>query len=104
VMNAMQTVMQGGWMAAREPRQLAASFRAWRRAGWVGLLSAAGSACWFTGFTLAPVALVRTIGQVEIPLVLVFSHFLLHERVRRFEVAGLLLVMAGAVLVVATAG
>jgi drug/metabolite transporter (DMT)-like permease len=104
VMNAMQTVMQGGWMMARERRQLAASLRAWRRAGWVGLLSAAGSACWFTGFTLAPVALVRTVGQVEIPLVLVFSHFLLHERVRRFEIAGLLLVMAGAALVVATAG
>ena len=104
VMNALQTVMQGGWMAAREREQLINVFRKWRRAGWVGVLSAAGSACWFTGFTLAPVALVRTLGQVEIPLVLVFSHFLLHERVRRFEFAGLLLVMAGATLVVALAG
>ncbi|MDA8051567.1 MAG: DMT family transporter [Rhodospirillales bacterium] len=101
VMNAMQTVMQGGWMAVRERAQLLAAIRAWQRAGWVGLLSAAGSACWFTGFTLAPVALVRTLGQVEIPLLLVFSHFLLHERVRRVEITGLLLVMAGAMLVVA---
>lgn len=100
VMNAMQAVMQGSWMAARRPLELAASFRAWRRAAWVGLLSAAGSACWFTAFTLAPVALVRTLGQVEIPLVLLFSHFLLRERVRRFEIAGLLLVMAGALVVV----
>ncbi len=104
VMNTLQTLMQGGWMAAREPEQLAKVFRQWRRAGWVGMLSAAGSACWFTGFTLAPVALVRTLGQVEIPLVLLFGHFLLHERVRRFEIGGLLLVMAGAMLVVATAG
>ncbi len=101
VMNVMQTAMQGGWMAVRERTGLMAAVCAWRRAGWVGLLSAAGSACWFTGFTLAPVALVRTLGQVEIPLVLVFSHFLLHERIRRREVAGLLLVMGGAALVVA---
>ncbi len=101
VMNVMQTAMQGGWMAMRERGGLMAAVCAWRRAGWVGLLSAAGSACWFTGFTLAPVALVRTLGQVEIPLVLVFSHFLLHERIRRREVAGLLLVMGGAALVVA---
>lgn len=102
VMNVMQTLMQGGWMAALEQTELIKAVRAWRRAGWVGLLSAAGSACWFTGFTLAPVALVRTLGQVEIPLVLLFSHFLLHERIRRREVAGLLLVMGGAALVVVT--
>lgn len=100
VMNVMQTVMQGGWMAAIERAELIAAIRAWRRAGWVGLLSAAGSACWFTSFTLAPVALVRTLGQVEIPLVLLFSHFLLHERIHGREVAGLLLVMGGAALVV----
>jgi drug/metabolite transporter (DMT)-like permease len=97
--NILQTFMQGGWLLAREPDQARAVFRTWRSSAQVGALSACGSACWFTGFALAPVALVRAVGQVEILFTLLFSHFYLKERPKRVEIAGALTVVAGVVLV-----
>ncbi len=101
VTNTLQTVMQGGWMAWREPDGLRAAFSGWRSASRVGALSACGSGCWFAAFALAPVALVRTLGQVEVVFTLLFSQFYLQETLRRADVAGLLLVVAGVGLVLA---
>lgn len=99
VTNVLQTLMQGGYMAWREPAGLRDAFTSWRSSAWVGALSAGGSACWFTGFALAPVALVRTLGQVEMVFTLLFSRFYLHETLRRADVAGLALIVCGVVLV-----
>ena len=66
---------------------------------WVGVLSACGSACWFAGFALAPVALIRTVGQVEVVFTLLFSRFYLRETLRRADAAGLGLIVAGVILV-----
>jgi drug/metabolite transporter (DMT)-like permease len=101
VTNILQTVMQGGWLLAREPDQVAAVFRTWRSSAQVGALSACGSACWFTGFALAPVALVRAVGQVEILFTLLFSRFYLRESPTRAEVIGAMTVVLGVVLVLA---
>jgi drug/metabolite transporter (DMT)-like permease len=95
---AMQTVMQGGYLLLREPEQMDKVFRNWRVSGQVGLLSSLGSACWFTGFATAPVALVRIVGQIEVAFTLGFGHFYLGERMARSEAAGLLLVAGGVVL------
>ncbi|MBY8822342.1 EamA family transporter [Sphingomonas colocasiae] len=95
---ALQTLMQGGWLFWRERSQVRAVFASWRVSGQVGLLSALGSACWFTGFATAPVALVRIVGQVEMVFTLGFAHFYLRERLRGSEVAGLGLVVLGVVL------
>ena len=101
VTNVLQTAMQGGWLLAREPEQLRAVFATWRSSGQVGALSACGSACWFTGFALAPVALVRAVGQVEILFTLLFSRFYLGERPSRGEIGGALVLVLGVVLVLA---
>ncbi|WP_340264813.1 DMT family transporter [Sphingobium mellinum] len=97
----LQTLMQGGYLLLREPGEMGKLLRGWRVSGQVGLLSALGSACWFTGFATAPVALVRIVGQVEIAFTLGFGHFYLGERMRRSEVMGLALVMGGVVLALA---
>jgi len=99
VINMMQTLMQGSWLLVREPRSVPMLFRTWRSSALVGALSACGSACWFTGFAHAPVALVRAVGQVEILFTLLFSRFFLRERMKRTDVIGALLVVAGVVLV-----
>ncbi len=99
VTNILQTVMQGGWMAWREPAGLRAAFTGWRSAMWVGVLSACGSACWFTAFALAPVALVRTLAQAELVFTLLFSRFYLHETLRRADLMGLALIVVGVLLV-----
>lgn len=97
--NLTQTVLQGGFMAWREPSGLHAALLHWQDAMWVGVLSACGSACWFSAFSLAPVALVRTVGQAEMPLTLLFSRFYLHETLRRADGLGLVLVVAGVIMV-----
>lgn len=99
VTNVLQTCMQGGWMAWREPAGLRDAFTAWRSGAWVGVLSASGSACWFASFALAPVALVRTLGQVEVIFTLLFSRFYLRETLRPADSMGLLLIVGGVVLV-----
>lgn len=100
----LQTLMQGAYLCWRERDQLRAVFMTWRVSGQVGLLSSLGSACWFTGFATAPVALVRIVGQVEIPFTLAFAHFYLGERLKRSEVTGLMLVGLGVALALAGAG
>jgi len=100
VMNTLQILMQGGYLAWREPRELRKAFTTWRVSCWAGTLSAAGSACWFTAFALTDVALVRSVGQIEIVFTLLFSRFYLKETLRRGDVAGLLLVVCGVLLIV----
>lgn len=95
---AGQTIMQGGYVVWREPDQIRHVLATWRTSAQVGTLAALGSACWFTGFALAPVALVRTVGQVEVIFTLGFSRLYLGETVRRHEVAALLLVGTGVAL------
>ncbi|MCW3473067.1 EamA family transporter [Limobrevibacterium gyesilva] len=99
ITNVLQTLMQGSWLAWREPAQLRATFTTWRSSAWVGTLSALGSACWWTAFALAPVALVRSVGQVEMVFTLIFSRFYLKEKTRRWDVAGLVLVVGSVVLI-----
>jgi uncharacterized membrane protein len=100
VTNTLQTLMQGAYLAWREPRELLKAFTTWRSSSWVGTLSALGSACWFTAFAIAPVALVRSVGQVEIVFTLMFSRFYLKETLRSGDVAGLVLVVCGVLLIV----
>ncbi|MDE2006118.1 MAG: EamA family transporter [Rhodospirillales bacterium] len=103
-MTLLQIVMQGAYLAWRDPEELRKSFRHWRQAAPVGLLSASGSACWFTGFALTDVALVRALGQIEVLFTLGFGRFYLKERLKPSELAGMLLVGAGVLMVVAASG
>ena len=100
VTNTLQIVMQGGFLAWREPRELRKAFTTWRSSSWVGTLSAMGSACWFTAFAMAPIGLVRSVGQVEIVFTLLFSRFYLKETLKSGDIAGLVLVVAGVLLIV----
>ncbi|MET3761446.1 DMT family transporter [Sphingomonas sp. UYEF23] len=95
---AVQTVLQGAYVYLREREQVARVFAQWRVAGQVGLMSSVASACWFTGFASAPVALVRIVGQVEVAFTMAFAHFYLGEKTSPSEVAGLVLVAIGVVL------
>src|SRR3546814_20319640 len=54
VVMAIQTGLHLLWVALRDRDTLCAVFRTWRNSSRVGLLSALGSACWYTAFTAAP--------------------------------------------------
>ena len=96
--------MQGTWLLAREPRELRKAFTTWRSSAGAGTLSACGSACWFTAFALTDLALVRSVGQVEIVFTLLFSRFYLKETLKQGDVAGLALVVGGVLLIVLASG
>lgn len=98
VVMAMQSLLHLAWIVARDRDTLRAVGRTWRSSSQVGLLSALGSACWYTGFAAAPAALVRIVGQVEVVFTIGFAHFYLREPVRWQEAAGLFLVVIGVVL------
>jgi drug/metabolite transporter (DMT)-like permease len=98
VVMAMQSLLHLAWIVARDRYTLRAVGRTWRSSSQVGLLSALGSACWYTGFAAAPAALVRVVGQVEVVFTIGFAHFYLREPVRWQEAAGLFLVVIGVVL------
>jgi drug/metabolite transporter (DMT)-like permease len=100
VTNTLQTLVQGGYLAWREPEELRKAFTTWRSSALVGTLSAAGSACWFTAFALADIALVRSVGQVEIAFTLLFSRFYLKETLKPGDIIGLALVVTGVLLIV----
>ena len=90
-----QTAMQGSYVVWKEPAEFKKVAATWRTSGQVGLLAALGSACWFTGFATAPVALVRAVGQVEVIFTLGFSRLYLREPMHRHDIIGLVLIGAG---------
>lgn len=98
----LQTLMQGAYVAVREPRTLRRVVETWRMSSPVGALAALGSACWFVGFATAPVALVRIVGQVEVLFTLLFAHWYLRERTKPHEAIGLVLVVLGVVFALAS--
>lgn len=95
---AIQLLVQGGYVILRERDQVQPVLASWRISGQVGLLAALGSACWFTGFATAPVALVRAVGQVEVIFTLGFSRYYLKEEMSAREGQGLFLVGLGVIL------
>ena len=99
VTNCMQTVLQGTYLALREPAELRKAFTSWRSSMWVGTLSGLGSACWYSAFAMAPLAMVRSLGQIEVVFTLLFSRFYLHETLKRSEIMGLVLVVFSVVLI-----
>lgn len=94
----LQTLMQGSYVALRERDQLPKIIKSWRVSGQVGVLAAVGSACWFTAFAMAPVALVRAVGQIEVIFTLGFGRFYLREPLTKSELSGLIIVAAGVLL------
>jgi drug/metabolite transporter (DMT)-like permease len=97
---AFQTLAMTLWLRLREPGQIGAVARGWRRTGLVGVTGMLGSLCWFTAFTLMNAAYVRAVGQVEIVFTLLASWLVFGERIAARELAGIALVVASLVVLV----
>ncbi|WP_397541285.1 EamA family transporter [Roseovarius salis] len=95
-----QSLAMAGWLAWREPGQLARVWQARRRAVWIGITSLGGSVSWFTAFTLQNAAYVFAVGQVEVVLSLLASVLVFRERVTRRELGGIALLTASILLLV----
>lgn len=100
VVTAIQTSSHLMWALLCDRATVSAVFRAWRTASQVGILSALGSALWFIAFAMAPVALVRIVGQVEVLFTIAFARLYLAQKVPRRDLAALGLVTSGTILVI----
>ena len=93
-----QTAVMAVWIRVREPGELTRVFRSWRVASLVGVAGMIGSAGWFTAMTLENAAYVRAVGQVELVFTFIASYFFFRERSTPLEIAGILLIVAGIVI------
>lgn len=85
---ALQSLVLLAWLALRERPVVTAVLRAWRTSLWAGTMGALASAGWFTAFSLAPAASVRTLGLVEMLMALLVSRRLFRERPSAQELVG----------------
>ena len=93
-----QTAVMAVWIRVREPGELTRVFRGWRVASLVGVAGMIGSVGWFTAMTLENAAYVRAVGQVELVFTFIASYFFFRERSTPLEIAGILLIVAGIVI------
>ena len=99
VAQALQTILLGGWLAARDAPVLGRVVRAWRTSLFAGFMGAAASAGWFTAMAIEPIAHVRTLGLIELPMSYAVSRRFFRERISRRELAGMALIAAGLVII-----
>ena len=83
--------------------QFAVIARQWRVSLFVGITSALGSIGWFTAVTVERAAYVKSLGQVEFLFALVISTLFFRERTTGLELAGMMLVAVGVVVLLLAA-
>ena len=93
-----QTAVMAVWIRLREPGELSRVIGRWRVASLVGVSGMLGSAAWFTAMTLENAAYVRAVGQIELVFTLVASYFFFRERSTALELAGIVLIVGGIVI------
>ena len=94
----LQTIAMWLWLARKEPGETARMRGIWPQAMLVGFTGMLGSVGWFTAMTLQQVAYVRALGQIELIFTFVSAALWFRERIRPNEVVGVLLLVAGILL------
>lgn len=98
VVLVFQTVVMATFMALRDPGEIRRVIKAWRVAGLVGLSGALASIGWFTAMTIQNAALVRALGQIELVFTIASSVLIFREKILRLELTGIVLVVAGIII------
>ncbi len=93
-----QTLAMGSYLLLRKEGELVRVARAWRPALMVGACGMMASAGWFTAMAIQKAAYVRAVGQVELVFAFIISIAVFRERSRAIDVVGVLLIVAGILL------
>lgn len=96
----IQCVLLTLYLWLRDPSVLTAILRHWRPSMLAGFLGAFASQFWFLAFALATAASVRTLALVEVLFAQAISRFVFRQETTPREMAGIVLIMAGVVLLV----
>jgi uncharacterized membrane protein len=97
---AIQCFLLTLYLWLRDPSVLAAILRHWRPSLLAGFLGAFASQFWFLAFALATAASVRTLALVEVLFAQAISRVVFRQETTPREMAGIVLIMAGVVLLV----
>ncbi|WP_432695503.1 EamA family transporter [Marinobacterium sp. YM272] len=95
-----QTLILLVWLALREPATLGELWRRPKMVMLTSLFSCLGSLGWFTAMSLETVALVKTLGQVEVLFTLAISAGWFREKLGQRDLLGIGLIVAGAMCVI----
>ncbi len=96
----VQTLLLLAWLVFFDRDTLATLGRLWRPSLLAGFSGAAASQFWFLAFALATAASVRTLALVEVLFAQGVTHFVFRQKTSLREAAGIILLLAGAVLIV----
>ena len=96
----VQSALLSLYLAIRSPGVLAAIVRLWRPSLFAGFMGALASEFWFLAFALASAASVRTLGLVDVLFAQITSHVIFKQRTTFREATGIVLLLAGAILLV----
>lgn len=95
VATSMQVVMLGLWLLWREPKGLLQMFPQWRLCLFIGLTSALGSICWYTGMTLVNASYVKAVGQIETVFTIIIATLYFREKISPMELFGIAIIICG---------
>ena len=96
----IQTMTLSLWLAVRDPDALRKMMRLWRPSLSAGFLGALASEFWFLAFALTSAANVRTLGLVDVVFAQGVSRFVFRHHTTPREYAGIVILLAGAILLV----
>lgn len=95
---SIQLVLCSLAIAWRDTGEFREIYRRTPVVAFTGLTSVAGSICWFVAFSLAPPALVNTVGQSEFFFAMLLSLYFFKERPTRTECLGMMVMLAAIVV------
>ena len=96
----VQTLVLLIWILIKEPATLTALWQRPKLTLAISVCSFFGSLGWFTAMSLETVAMVKTLGQIEILFTLMISARWFRESLTRRDLIGLLLIVVGAICVI----
>ncbi|MCF4008973.1 DMT family transporter [Rheinheimera sp. UJ63] len=96
----LQSAIMFSYLLLREPATLGVLWQRPKLTLLVSFSSFFGSLGWFTAFSLESVALVKTLGQVEVLFMLLISSLFFKEKLRISDHSGLVLILIAAVAVI----
>jgi drug/metabolite transporter (DMT)-like permease len=99
---AMQAVALSIYLWLRQPSVMHALVKAWRPSLFAGFMGALASQFWFLAFALTSAANVRTLALIEVLYAQLIARFSFGQRTTPREAIGMLLVVAGVVLLILT--
>ncbi|WP_216362590.1 DMT family transporter [Bowmanella denitrificans] len=98
----LQSLLLVAWLVIRDMATLKALWQRPKLTLTISFCSCVGSIGWFTAMSLESVALVKTLGQVEVLFSLLISAWWFKEKLARADKLGLLLIVIAAICVVWT--